>query len=103
MNSIVLTIKLFCDPKKGYTNCSLGLIVPMCTKCTGFAFSGDGELLGNQGLMDQTLALQFVQENIPAFGGDPDMVTIFGESAGASAVGLHMMTPYSTGERTMTK
>ena len=49
--------------------------------------------------MDQTLALQFVQENILAFGGDPGMVTIFGESAGAGSCGLQMMSPYAAGEQ----
>ena len=52
---------------------------------------------GNAGMMDQRLALQWVQENIVHFGGDPTRVTIFGQSAGASSSALHMMSPGSQG------
>jgi para-nitrobenzyl esterase len=52
---------------------------------------------GNYGLLDQVAALQWVKENIAAFGGDPDNVTIFGQSAGAAATNFLMAVPQAKG------
>lgn len=52
---------------------------------------------GNQGLKDQVLALKWVKKHIKNFGGDPNKITIFGQSAGGFAVGLHMISPNSKG------
>merc|ERR1712212_178959 len=61
----------------------------------GFLCLPDDQIGGNVGLMDQLLALQWVHDHIADFGGDPDRVTIQGESAGSASVTYHLLSPLS--------
>ncbi|KAJ4426249.1 hypothetical protein ANN_27061 [Periplaneta americana] len=63
----------------------------------GFLSTGDDAAPGNYGMKDQTEALRWVQKNIAAFGGDPNKVTILGESAGSWSVHFHILSPASRG------
>lgn len=56
-----------------------------------------GEAVGNYGLMDMVAALKWVRDNVAAFGGNPEQVTIFGESAGGAAVNALMTSPAARG------
>lgn len=63
----------------------------------GFLSLDIPEVPGNAGMKDQVAALRWVKKNIRKFGGDPDNVTLFGESSGASSVTCHMSSPMSKG------
>jgi carboxylesterase type B len=63
----------------------------------GFLYLGGGDRDANLGLLDQVASLEWVAENIAAFGGDPGNVTVFGESAGAMSIGALLSMPRTGG------
>ncbi|KAL4005947.1 hypothetical protein ACER0C_005660 [Sarotherodon galilaeus] len=63
----------------------------------GFLSTGDEHIPGSFGLLDQVEALKWIQQHIHNFGGDPGLVTIFGESAGGVSVSLLLLSPLSDG------
>ena len=60
--------------------------------CAGFLSMQDDQCAGNFGLFDMNMALEFVKENIKAFQGDPDRITIGGDTSGAAAVGFMLLS-----------
>lgn len=61
----------------------------------GFLYLETEEAPGNMGLYDQALAIKWVKDNAAAFGGDGESLTLFGESAGAGSVSVHLLSPIS--------
>ena len=80
-------------------------IVPKCARFQGrsnfvkilISLALFGFLFGNWGLFDQVCGLEWVKENIEAYGGDPNNVTIFGESAGSWSVEALLCSPKASG------
>merc|ERR1711892_246044 len=64
----------------------------------GFLTFGNNIVSGNMGLKDQALAIQWVKQNIESFGGNPNRITIFGESAGGMSVHAQVLSPWNYGQ-----
>merc|ERR1712117_1004235 len=60
-----------------------------------FLYFDTEDVPGNAGMFDQLMALQWVKDNIARFGGNPENITLMGESAGAASVSLHLLSPLS--------
>lgn len=61
------------------------------------ALDKEGHLFANYGLLDQQQALRWVKKNAAAFGGDPDNITVGGQSAGGGSSGYHVISPLAKG------
>ncbi|CAF5143941.1 unnamed protein product, partial [Rotaria sp. Silwood1] len=57
----------------------------------------NGQIIANQGITDQRMAMKWVQDNIGQFGGDKNSITLAGQSAGSYSVCLHIVSPLSAG------
>lgn len=64
---------------------------------TGFLYLKHKNAAGNAAMRDQLMVLEWVRDNIAAFGGDPNQVTLFGESAGGASVNYHVLSEKSRG------
>ena len=79
---------------QGFTRNDIILVVPNY-RLGAYGYLVTDKLTGNVGLLDQRLAMQWIRDNIGAFGGDASRLTIGGESAGAMSVGYHLVSPDS--------
>lgn len=86
--------KLHYDPEFLVTKNTVAVIINYRVGVLGFLCLNG---VANLGLKDQVAALKWIKKNIAAFGGDPDNVTICGQSAGASAAAMHFLSPSSRG------
>jgi hypothetical protein len=70
---------------------------PLLKVLAGFLSTQDDVIPGNNGLKDQLLAIQWTHDNIHLFGGNPDQITIFGESAGSGSCAYQLLNQNSEG------
>ena len=83
---------------RGEGYCERGVVLVSANyRLNAFATGWDETHRGNYAIKDQIAALTWVQKNIRAFGGDPDRVTVMGNSAGAMSVQLLLYSPYAKG------
>ena len=74
------------------------VVVSIAYRLDVFGFFSHPELeISNFGLLDQIVAFEWIKQNIRGFGGDPENITAFGESVGASSIGYLMVSPLSRG------
>ena len=64
---------------------------------SGFLSTDDSVAPGNYGVLDQLMAIKWVKDNVVNFNGDPNRITIMGQSAGGGSVSLHMFSPLAKG------
>ncbi|KAF6017686.1 CES5A [Bugula neritina] len=88
--------------KNGYLGTTLAvkgdvIVVTINYRLAMLGFLYDGPGTGNFGLWDQRAAIMWVKQNIDKFGGDPGLITIFGESAGGGSVSAQMMSHHNGG------
>ncbi|KAI9596833.1 Carboxylesterase [Syncephalis fuscata] len=69
------------------------IVVTSNHRTNAFGFFTTDEVRGNAAIEDQRAAMLWVKRNIRAFGGDPDNITLFGFSSGATSVGIHLTSP----------
>lgn len=85
----------FCEFRIPLFFCSVHVIKLFFHLFAGFLNLGLENCPGNVGLKDQLMAFQWVKDNIQYFGGDPNSITVFGPSAGASSIHLHLTSSLS--------
>jgi para-nitrobenzyl esterase len=87
-----------CALYNGTTYATLGVVtVAINYRLGALGFLASESMEGNYGILDQRLALQWTLDNIKGFGGNPEAITIAGQSAGAMSVGAHLTAKGSFG------